>query len=1647
VPFKSEKSVTSSYPGQYVHRVAAWIQAKLKPGPPNDRYEQEADRVADAVMRTSGPQVQRQLEEEEEKKEDEELVQTKTIADQITPLVQRQVEEEEEEEELIQPKPLAEQITPLVQRQPEGEVVQSKSEKSVTSSYPGRYVHRVATWIQAKLKPGPPNDRYEQEADRVADAVMRAHEPQVQRQLEEEEEEEEELIQSKPLAEQITTLVQRQTEGVVMQSKSEKSVSSSYPGRYVHRVAAWIQAKLKPGPPNDRYEQEADRVADAVRRTSEPQVQRQLEEDEEEEKLLQAKQDNALVQRQPLEEEELLQTSFFEAPPVAQTKLIVCAQDDEYEREADRVAETVMRMPATPDTSVEEEELSGNATPSVQRMVEPKPEEESIIQPKRLSAFGIQRVYAQCTEELKTSHGEGPAIQTKAEGASALRITPDFQRTIQLSNGGLPLPDTVRSRIEPVLGADLGDVRVHSDANSNDAAKSLQAKAFTHQNHIWLASGQSSEDITLMAHEATHVVQQGAASQRPSHYDAAVQHTANTGSEVVQRNVLEDLGGVASGAWEATGGRIVSGVARGTRAVGAAVSRGAESIGERAAELYEGAQEYFVGILEDYAPGLLALLRGDIVGGIKERILSGMDALFGGLFSRIQEGGFGESLRSTLTELISGISNVGRELARGDCSSLLSAARALVEFGSALVGPVVDELRNIFTTVGGFFSDAWERFGSPAVETVRQLAGEAWDWIEDKALWVWEQTAEIREVALVAWQWLMRQFNLVWNTAGGVFDWFREKLTEAWAEVRELIQPILGPLQVVGAMLLLVSPLGPFVAVGAGAAGLWYGLRWLRDNWEDLEVVIWARELLHDRIIPAVMSGVEWLRSALDNAAAWISEQLVAISNAFLELLNALGLSPLLGALRDAVAFVSAQFDRLAEWVNTDVVPFLHEVCGVLQQVWDFVRPLFVLLGAVVLFPVYPWILPVVLAGWAWQAVPECLKEPLINFAIDVMILALESLPDFRNFGDAWPRVKEQIISALRDARAMDTADKIAMADRIARIMTGEDIGWIGNLIAAAREMPHHFWPQAQQELIGMDLSQPLPFERTSAPQPRESATADVEAGTLSAEDAAVLTRATLTERDIEVDQIASLELEPELVAGLNLDEGAEVEFGDSTDPSCSIEAIRDEMVAAGEGTPEEAMSVETTAGEQPNVEAQLQAMMDQPGPQSCENQAPSSTASQNDIPESMRIGPLTQRQRARYLLNQMGKGIRQWFSCNWQWLVPSVIGAIVLLVILEIVTGGAVTAALPPLMQIIGTIMIGVAIVKTGYYLADYLAKGVAGDVTAAARSLARGLAAGAIELVFALLFNIFAVIKSLKKGVSETLRAAARTVSETARRTRRAVSRLRETLATGRQTAAENLRRIAGATLHNGRLVMNGVGRSIGRGIRSLDDLARRLWRRVRFRRFKIRRVGGRRFQLLGHINPWYLLGEIVMETVGDPVRLRPRMGETVKTLAGEAKIYVAGNRRGNQFLRDLRNLDPPDRVLIYDELIEAGRRGGRSEIEGIIRGATQTAENARQLRANMLPHRGVPGSGNAAHHIVPSTHSYGSAVEAREILQRWRIEINEGLNGVFVPPDIHRYLHTHAYMDAVADTLRSATTRADAIQKLDDLAANILARHFIM
>ena len=70
----------------------------------------------------------------------------------------------------------------------------------------------------------------------------------------------------------------------------------------------------------------------------------------------------------------------------------------------------------------------------------------------------------------------------------------------------------MRNLFEPRFGADLNPVRIHTDTKAEEAARSINARAFTFGKDIVFRSGQYTPETDvgrkLLAHELTHVVQQ-----------------------------------------------------------------------------------------------------------------------------------------------------------------------------------------------------------------------------------------------------------------------------------------------------------------------------------------------------------------------------------------------------------------------------------------------------------------------------------------------------------------------------------------------------------------------------------------------------------------------------------------------------------------------------------------------------------------------------------------------------------------------------------------------------------------------------------------------------------------------------------------------------------------------------------------------------------------------------------------------------------------------------------------------------------------------------------------------------------------------------------------------------------------------------------
>ena len=252
-----------------------------------------------------------------------------------------------------------------------------------------------------------------------------------------------------------------------------------------------IQAKLKIGQPNDKYELEADRIADKVMSMPEP-------------KGSLVNSHSSLVQKKSTcpgcPEKEEIQTK----PLVEQITPLVQRQVGPGEEEEPIQTQLLQRQ----ETGEEEKSIQ---TKLLQRKEAEEEEEEEPIQ--RQEAEEEEAVQAKLLQ--RQENGEEEKIQPKGVGPQSQTSASTVESGIHsLKGGGKPLPESTRSYFEPRFGADFNQVKVHSDSKAADAAKSINARAFTTGRDVVFGSGQYSPGTStgkkLLAHELTHVVQQGA---------------------------------------------------------------------------------------------------------------------------------------------------------------------------------------------------------------------------------------------------------------------------------------------------------------------------------------------------------------------------------------------------------------------------------------------------------------------------------------------------------------------------------------------------------------------------------------------------------------------------------------------------------------------------------------------------------------------------------------------------------------------------------------------------------------------------------------------------------------------------------------------------------------------------------------------------------------------------------------------------------------------------------------------------------------------------------------------------------------------------------------------------------------------------------
>ncbi|MEE8154920.1 MAG: DUF4157 domain-containing protein [Phycisphaerales bacterium] len=161
-----------------------------------------------------------------------------------------------------------------------------------------------------------------------------------------------------------------------------------------------------------------------------------------------------------------------------QPKLTIGEPNDQYEQEADRVADQMMR---TPEPQLQRACACGGRCPKCQ--AEQLGQEHERLQTKRVQASDTGQIAA-------------PPIVSEG-----------------LRSPGQPLDSATKAYFEPRFGHDLSHVRVHTDPKASESARAVSALAYTVGQDVVFRTGQFTPCTTkgrrLLAHELAHTIQQG----------------------------------------------------------------------------------------------------------------------------------------------------------------------------------------------------------------------------------------------------------------------------------------------------------------------------------------------------------------------------------------------------------------------------------------------------------------------------------------------------------------------------------------------------------------------------------------------------------------------------------------------------------------------------------------------------------------------------------------------------------------------------------------------------------------------------------------------------------------------------------------------------------------------------------------------------------------------------------------------------------------------------------------------------------------------------------------------------------------------------------------------------------------------------------
>lgn len=697
-----------------------------------------------------------------------------------------------------------------------------------------------------------------------------------------------------------------------------------------------------------------------------------------------------------------------------QRQIKVGSAGDAAEHEANRVAEQVSSGPSSAKPTIsrletmqraEAHATQPDATAQRSPCGECQAGQHEQQQPAQRPS-GTASVYCKPHDQTPSSADNELNHSVRRKGDTGGQPTGNMDaaaaHAVATKDAGSPLRPHVLQKLESRMGADLSGVRVHEGPAAQESAAALQARAFTHKGDIWLGKGESQENTNLMAHEATHVVQQGAAVMRSANGGRRQDDVQTTGAPVVRRGIWDSITGAAGAAWDATGGRLV----------------------DAAGHIIHASAALFWRLVKRVVPAPIIELIEDIhdAGGVFAYLKEKVGGIFGSIFGGLRNlGAFIPNLIQTFGKLASSAHDIIGALGRGDCKPLFDALSRLGDVLSQMAGAAWDKIKEFFAPIGAFFKNLWTKFALPALEFLGDFAKGVLNKIKDIGQRIWDFTQPVRDAASAAWNWLKRHLGIDGGGedgegGNGIVHWVMGKLGDAWNWVKDQLEPIIGPMKAFYEKVISILPLDAILNLRQTVHEWLHHISQMATAMRNPKGVTQNQEALRGQILPAVKAAIVRLRSRIVSAGSWISEQIDGIAETVNGFFAGLRNNRILKLFSGAIQWVQDKVTSLSTWVQSGVMGLFNTIGAGVGKLADFVEPVLNALRKIVsvvanLVKEFPGLV----LGPIWHAIPACIRDPIKDFIIQKILAQIPVISTFLKIPEIWGKIKQLVMGLLSD--------------------------------------------------------------------------------------------------------------------------------------------------------------------------------------------------------------------------------------------------------------------------------------------------------------------------------------------------------------------------------------------------------------------------------------------------------------------------------------------------------------------------------------------------------------------------------------------------------------------------------------------------------